>query len=310
MRVPSSLTNHCIKALSQSMDNGTMTVMARRLLPGYDLHKRTGIPKSVAIPNRNAASQIVRDIIDCQMFLDFVLLLFESSEIGNGIAGRKFAIPYLRQILSGVQAMGYLYDHGNRIFVENPNERKTRNWGTLKTQHEYTIAFLRIDIAGNTRLVRKYERSRIEQAYSGLREIIKNSVERRNGRIWSWDGDGGLAAFCYGNMHEAAALSGIEILHELFLYNRLSCPIEEGLDIRLAAHSGPVEYSDNDEIVQASDSVRKVAEIEHKHTQKNSITVSEVVKVMLEPLTSKQFTPPKDRGRSGLYSYRLRVGKE
>lgn len=307
MRIPNSLITHCVKALSQSMDNRTMTMLARRLLPGYDLHERTGIPKSVAIPNQNAARQIVSDIIACQMFLEFVLLLFEFSDRGAGIAGRKIAIPYLRQILNGVYQMGFIYDRSNRIFVENPSERKTRNWGTLRSHQEYTIGFLRIDIVGNTELVRNHSSGCIEEAYNKLRDIFISAIEKRNGRIWGWDGDGGLAAFCFGNMHESAVLSAIEVLHELFLFNSITCPVEDGIKVRLAAHSGPFEYTADTEKIQASDTVKKVNQIEHKHTGLNRVTISEVVKVMLEPLTARQFTEFKSTDKRVYYQYEVRA---
>ncbi|MBI9107722.1 MAG: adenylate/guanylate cyclase domain-containing protein [Spirochaetales bacterium] len=307
MRIPSSLITHCVRALSQSMDNRTMTMLARRLLPGYDLHDRTGIQKSVAIPNQNAARQVVRDIIACQMFLEFVVLLFEFSDRGNGIAGRKLAIPYLRQILNGVYQLGYLYDRSNRIFIENPSERKTRNWGTLKNHQEYTISFLRIDIVDNSKLVRNNSSGCIEEAYNNLRDIVIASVEKRNGRIWGWDGDGGLAAFCFGNMHESAVLSAIEVLHELFIFNSIFCSIEDGIGVRMAVHSGMFEYTTDTEQLQASDTVRKVNDLEHKHTGLNKITISEVVKVMLEPLTSNQFKDFKSSDKRIYYQYEVRV---
>ncbi len=303
MRVPNAILSSCEKALSQSMDNRTMIMLARRLLPGYDLHERTGIPSSVAIPNQNAARQIIRDIDRCQMFLDFVLLLIDFSDQGKGIAGRKISIPYLRQILNGVYKMGYIYDHSNRLFVENPSERKTRNWGTLKDNIEYTIAFLRIDIVGNTKMVRKYSRAEIEKAYETMRDLFINSVEKRNGRVWSWDGDGGLAAFCFGNMNESAALSAMDLLHELFIYNHSFCPIETGLQVRIAVHSGPFEYTSSNEELQNSETVKKVNEIEHKHTKTDHISVSRVVQVMLDTLTSKQFTEFTSSDRRAYYEY-------
>jgi hypothetical protein len=241
------------------------------------------------------------------MFLEFVLLLFESSDRGNGIAGRKLAIPYLRQILNGVYQMGFIYDRSNKIFVENPSERKTRNWGTLRTHQEYTISFLRIDIVGNTELVRSHSTGCIEEAYKNLRDIVISAVEKRNGRIWGWDGDGGLAAFCFGNMHESAVLSSIEILHELFMFNHISCPVEDGIKVRMAVHSGPFEYTADDEKLAASDTVKKVNELEHKHTGLNKITISEVVKVMLEPLTVNQFKDFKSSDKRVYYQYNVRT---
>jgi hypothetical protein len=307
MRIPNSIISYCVKALSRSMDNRTMTMLARRLLPGYDLHDRTGIPGSVAIPNQNAASQIVRDIIQCQLFLDFVLLLIDFSDQGKGIAGKKIAIPYLRQILNGVYQMGYIYDRSNRIFVENPKKRKTRNWGTLKKNQEYTITFLRIDIAGNTELVRKNTAGCIEDTYTALRDIVIDSVEKRNGRIWGWDGDGGLAAFCFGNMNESAVLCAMEILHELFIYNCVSCPVESGVQVRLAVHGGAFEYTPDPEELQNSETVKAVNEIEHKHTSLNHVSISHPVRVMLKPLTAQQFTGFRSKAGRDYYEYRLRV---
>ncbi|MDC7226468.1 MAG: hypothetical protein PQJ61_06865 [Spirochaetales bacterium] len=290
------------------MDNRTMILLVRRLLPGYNLHERTGIPSSVAIPNQNAARQIMSDIVKTNMFLDFVLLLIDFSDQGRGIAGRKISIPYLRQILNGIYQMGYIFDVSNKIFVENPNERKTRNWGTLKTGQEYTLAFLRVDIVGNTKMVRKHNAAELEKVYLSMRDILVNSVEKRNGRVWHWDGDGGLAAFIFGNMNESAVLSGMELLHELFLYNNLECPIEDGLNVRIAVHSGPFEYTSNNEIMQNSDTVKRVAELEHKHTSVNCLTISEPVKMMLETLTSKQFREFKTTNKRSYFEYRVRLG--
>lgn len=282
-------------------------MLTRRLIPGYDLHDRTGIPSSVAIPNQNAARQIIRDIIKCQMFPDFVLLLIDFSDQGKGIAGRKISIPYLKQIITGVYQMGFIYDRSNQIFVENPSERKTRNWGTLKDGNEYTIAFLRIDICGNTEIVRGNKSECIENAYVHMRDIFISSSEKRNGRVWSWDGDGGLAAFCFGNMNETATLSAIEILHELFLYNNTSCPIDEGVQVRIAVHSGPFEYTSNTEELYNSDTVKKVTEIEHKHTGTNRISISQAVKVMLETLTARQFFEFKSTDKRSYFEYEVRL---
>ena len=285
-----------------------MTMLARRLMPGYDLHARTGIQSSVAIPNQNAARQIMRDIIQHHMFLEFALLLIEFSDQGKGIAGRKISIPYLRQILNGVYQMGYIYDKSNQIFVENPAERKTRNWGTLKNNVEYTIAFLRIDIVGNTKIVRKHDAKQLDEVYLTMRDLLINSTEKRNGRVWSWDGDGGLAAFCFGNMNESAVLSGMEIMHDLFLYNHTQCPLEDGLNVRIAVHSGPFEYTSNNEELQNSDTVKRVAELEHKHTGKNCLTISQPVKMMLETLTSKQFLEIKSSNQRAYFEYKVRLG--
>jgi class 3 adenylate cyclase len=308
MRVPNKLFNLCVKALTQSMDIGVMTALARTFIPHYNLHERTGIPSSVAVPNREAANQIIKDMIRNETFLDFVLLLVKVGDQGH--KGRRFKIPYLRDIINGVIALGYLYDPENDMFIENQAERKTRNWGTLRQGVEYTITFLRIDIAGNSDLVRSHSEKEISQAYGTLREIVRSSVDRRDGRIWCWDGDGGLAAFFRGHKHQQAVLAGMEILHELFLYNHTINPLQEALKIRVAAHSGPFEYSEDEEALEDSETVSRVMYIEQELCEPGTMTVSEVVKMMLDSLILGRLTEFKDESFKRYYSYSLTMEEQ
>ncbi|MFW5714744.1 MAG: hypothetical protein ACOCXF_00025 [bacterium] len=301
-RIPNRLINYCVKALAQSMTINIMVALARQIIPHYDLHQKTGIPRSVAIPNITAAQQIVKDIIAHQAFLDFVLLLVKTSD--QGYMGRRYAIPYLRQLINGVIDQGYIYDSANDIFVENPQLRRTPNWGTLKDGHSYNFALLRLDIAGNSRLVKECDESTIESTYNDLREIVQLAVKKRNGRMWGWDGDGGLAAFFYGNKNQSAVLSGMEVLHELFIYNYTRNPLSQPLQIRTAVHSGPMEYSENEEDIRSADIVKQVEELEHSYTKAGSLSLSEVVMAMLDHLLLSQLEEKKVRGHRKFYVYR------
>jgi len=287
------------------MDTGVMVALARTFSPNYKLHDRTGIPTSVAVPNRTAATQIIKDMIAQETFLDFILLLVKTGDKGH--MGRRFKIPYMREIINGVIALGYLYDSENDIFIENSLQRQTRNWGALRRGVEYTIAFLRIDIVGNSELVRRYSPEKIRSTYDSMREIVRSAVDRRDGRIWSWDGDGGLAAFFRGNKHQSVVLSGIEIIHELFLYNNTGNPLDEPLKMRIAAHSGPFEYSPEEEALRNSETISRVMEIEHELCAPNSLTASEVIKMMLDASVLSLLNEFRDSSRKRYYSYTLKV---
>ena len=52
--------------------------------------------------------------------------------------------------------MFWLYDNNNKMFVEDSSIRISRNWGVLLEEEEYTFSFIRLDIVGNTKLVKKY----------------------------------------------------------------------------------------------------------------------------------------------------------
>jgi len=301
-RIPNRLITHCVKALAQSMTISVMVALARKILPDYDLYQRTGIPRSVAVPNITAARQILKDVIAYQAFLDFVLLLIKTSDQGH--MGKRYAIPYLRQIINGVIDLGYVYDSANDMFVENPQLRRTRNWGTLKSGHSYNFTFLRLDIAGNSQLVKDCEDSDIQQSYEELRDIVQQAVKKRNGRIWGWDGDGGLAAFFYGNKNQSAVLTGMEVLHELFLYNYTRNPLSRPLEVRTAVHSGTMDYSESEEDIRSSEVVKQVEELEHDYTKPGELSLSEVVTMMLDHLLLSRLEEKKVRGNRKYYVYR------
>lgn len=84
--------------------------------------------------------------------------------------------------------------------------QKLPTGGVLRNGSDYVISMLRLDIVGNTELVRKYSKTLIESTYSDLRQIVEMASDRRNGRIWSWEGDGGIIAFYFGNRNKFAAL--------------------------------------------------------------------------------------------------------
>ena len=307
VRIPHRLINFGVKALAQSMTTNVMVSLTRQIIQDYDLFERTGIPRSVAVPNVTAAQQVVKDIVAAESFLDFVLLLIRTSD--QGYMGRRYAIPYLRSLINGVIDMGYIYDSVNDMFVENPQLRRTRNWGTLKTGESYMFTFLRIDVVGNSELVRNCDAEKVNNCYDDLREIVKLSIGRRNGRMWGWDGDGGLASFFYGNKNQSAVLAAMEILHELFLYNNLRNPLDYPITVRIAVHNGPFVYSPDPEDLKTSDVIKQVEEIEHKLTAPGSLSISEVVQVMLEHTLLTQLVEKQSRGSRKYFVYSMKGGK-
>jgi hypothetical protein len=219
--------------------------------------------------------------------------------------GRKYPVSRLRDIIRGTYDMGYVFDSVNKIFVENPRYKRTRNWGVLEPGMEYTIALLRLDIVGNSGLVRRYPRRIVQTTYADLRAITNEVIGRRNGRIWTWEGDGGLVAFYFGNKHTSATLCAMEILHELFLYNRIRCPFGSPLQVRIGVHAGQFEYTDSKEALGKIDTVREVDVIQ-RNARPDTAQVSIVVKVMLDELLTSELEPVDGRKNTD-YRYRLRM---
>jgi hypothetical protein len=241
----------------------------------------------MVIPNRDAAKQIVSDISNDGRFFELIAMLINMHT--DGLRGKRFAISNLKEIIKEAQNNGYIYDTQNRIFVEDPLVRKTKNWGALVPGQEYTMAFLRIDIAGNSRMVREHPQEIIQYSYADLKNIVDRAQDRRNGRMWSWEGDGGLAAFYFGNKLHMALYSGMEILNELFIYNLVYNRLSEPIQVRIAVHMGMCEYTDDFEKIFKSDTIKKTIELESCHTKPNSMTVSSTIHMNIDPVFTRSF---------------------
>jgi len=301
--IKTHLKNTTVKALCESMTVRTMIQLVRECIQDYNLHEQTGFPQSISIPSADAAKQIVEDICKLKLFPQFVQLLIQAQNIG--FKGRKYPIAYLSYIIHGIQTHGYVFDSENHMFIEDSNLCKSLNWGVLREGVEYNMTFLRFDIAGNSRLVRSYPEKTIKKAYQGLFAIVSAAVEKRNGRVWNLQGDGGLIAFCFFRKDQSAVLSAVESLHELFLYNKLACPLNEPLKVRFAVHSGVYVFSNNTEAFKKNETIKELTEIEARYTKPDSITISNKVYISIDKRMADLFQSLKQQSHNTLFNYEL-----
>jgi class 3 adenylate cyclase len=175
----------------------------------------------------------------------------------------------------------------------------------LREGSQYEFSFLRADVVSNTALVRRHTAAQVSLVYADLRDLVQQIVEKRDGRIWNWEGDGGVVAFYFGAKNVMAALCGIEILLEVFLYNRLRNPLSESLSIRLAVHTGQAQFlSQTGQIT--SEALQRLETLEADQTEADSLTLSPVVYTNLGSKLSALFQAAQADDHSTVYRYRLR----
>jgi hypothetical protein len=272
MKLSSRLVSLCQQGIIDSMSVDLMVSFVRQIIQNYDLNKQTGIPDSIPIPKKDAAHQIMSDIKDERLLLEFVNLLVRTHL--EGYMGRTYNISNIRQILREMQNQGYIFDQEYKMFIENSDVQRTPNWGVLRDGIEYPLTFLRLDIAGNSAIVRDNHGTTVETAYTELRRIVETAVEKRNGRIWNWEGDGVLAAFYFSKKDMNATLAAMEITHELYIFNAMRCSLKTPLNVRIAIHSGLCNYSSNMDVIKKSDTIKKTIELESTCTPLNTVTIS------------------------------------
>jgi len=302
LRIGARLERYIVDALSHSMTVHVMERLASRIIPNYNLHERIGFPETVPVPQRDAAEQVVLDMKAEGYVPRFTELLIEVNQ--NGLMGRRIPIRFLQRIINEIEEMGYLYNQEYRIFMEGGQGARTPGWGILRQGQTYDLSFVKMDIVGNTKLVRKYPRSTIAKTYNWLKQTAGRIAENRNGRLWCWEGDGGLAAFNFNDKNIQATLAGIELLHELSLYNTFECPLKTPLEVRVAVHTGPCQYLEVTDDIQSA-TLRQLDAIESRYTEPNGLAVSPGVYFDLGTKLEKYFVPFRVSNEQFVYRYRL-----
>jgi class 3 adenylate cyclase len=283
-----------------------MIRFVRMVSPDYDIYKRSGYPKDSPIPTQDAASRIVIDMIRDGRYVDFVEHLIQIDS--GGFMGRRYDLRGLDDVIGGIIEHGYNYDKATGQFMENQKERISLNWGRLKGGDERHMTLLRLDIAGNSVLVKENPGNSIEKAYRDMRVIVTNAVVSRLGRLWSWEGDGALAAFMFGNKDKLAIFAGMEILHELFIYNKTGNPLNSPIRVRIGLNAGPVRYSHNMTDCLKGDAIKKVVELESK-TAPNSLAISRNLFMSLGQAMLSVFAAEQSSGSVHFRQYQANLEK-
>ncbi|MCL2411767.1 MAG: hypothetical protein FWC97_09020 [Treponema sp.] len=263
----------CRKCLHSSINVENMIRFAAMVNPDYDIYKRSGFREGHPIGSQDAAYRISVDMIQDGYYVDFVELLIRVNSFG--FMGSHFAFRGLDDVIGDVMQAGYNFDEATGQFFEDENQQITRSWGRLLDGDERQMAVIRMDIAGNSLLVRENPKPQIDKAYRLLREIIENTIISRLGRLWAWEGDGALGAFMLGNYSSMAIFAGMEILNEMFLFNKTKNPLNSNINLRLSVHSGNLVYSEDEIKCLKEDTVRKAMTLESKAAAPNSLVISE-----------------------------------
>jgi len=302
VKVQARLSSLFVSALSQSLPVELMQRVARMVIPGYDIYERSGFPAAIPMPRADAARHILKDFNQEGQFLKLIEALIQVTTQGN--MGREVRMLLLPRIIAEIEDQGLRYSTEKGMFVEAGEHERTMGWGTLREGRTYEFALLRIDVAGSSELVRRYTKEQVSSVYAMLRDMVTRFVEKREGRVWSWEGDGGLAAFYFIEKTIQATLCGMEIVHDLFLYNLLGRTLPEPLNLRLAVHAGPCRFLRSAKEA-AGDTMRRVELLESSYTPPGCLTVSPGVFTDLGSKLSPLFAPVPGPDNGTLFRYSL-----
>lgn len=155
-------------------------------------------------------------------------------------------------------------------------------WDSLFPDALGEFCFIAIDIVGHSILVKENPYEVFERIFDAFGDLVEKHVRINKGRLWSWAGDGGLAAFYEGKNISAKVKDAIQasfsILSSLENFNKkYAFPTNDKIKVRIAVHSGYARYRKSVARIHSKD-INFVCHLEHRCTHPNSISISEEVR--------------------------------
>ena len=271
--IPESLHIPLINLLASNFTTDEIDLLGKYFEPKFNSHFISGQPFGITLRPEIAAQTIVKFFAQKNQLDKLIVLIINSNE-NSSVIRRNVAIQGLAEFLQKMGGMGLIYDAASSAIIQKAGG-ESDNWGYLAEGTPYNFAFLSIDIAGNSIIQSKYPKQDIENVYENMFKIIEGNVKHYNGKIWTWAGDGGIAAFYLGNVIEDAVNAAINIQTRMIPFNLSSKRNKflEPIHLRIAAHQGPTTYKENKGSI-LSEAINYVAHLEKKGTAPDAVAIS------------------------------------
>jgi class 3 adenylate cyclase len=268
-----ALRNSVIEMLSKELSSDQIDEIGRFLLKNHSSHSSLGMGRHITLSPRKAAAVLIDECVEngCEEKLFKFLVELD----GEKLLGKIVEFEDIERVMSMLARSGYVYDpKKRRIRSMKESADELPNWGALKTGKQYEVSVGSIDIVGSSALVKKHGQRKMEKLYFEFWNLLRRVLSVYDGRIWSWQGDGGLVAFAFKRHQERAVLFALELQQLIKVFNmNPRKPIPEDIELRIGLDAGKVKYSDeNGRMI--SDTINYASHLEKAFTNPGGITIS------------------------------------
>ncbi len=153
-------------------------------------------------------------------------------------------------------------------YLVQPTSDSTSKHHPLKPGEVYDVAFLSLDLAGHSNIVRKYKHNPAlpQRMIKNFHDFSVRIANIYDGEIFAWRGDGGIFIFAGERYRERCLLTGIMLLNECEAFNldREKNPLSAPAALRIAANYALVRYPENKETF-SSDALNLAVKIQEQY---------------------------------------------
>lgn len=267
------LRKYLQELLVGSLNTDQMNDLARNVDPRFDITVVSGFGNKIVIPRQVAADCVISYFQKDDGLLRFIAFMI--SRDGQPASGGVIHLKSSDRIIKLLREKGWIFDSDQALFIKDQTGERTADWGFLQQGNEYSHVFSSIDIVMSSEFTRLNIREDVETTLVRFRRYIYEKVEKRDGRIWSWSGDGGISVFHGENAAMQSILSMIEILNFLPLFNisKNEMRAESDIRLRIGMHYGTAVYNSDVSRIKSPD-LDLAQTVEKNCANPNSIAVT------------------------------------
>ncbi len=295
-----------IECISNSLDIRMCNKIGKKIEPLFDIYKVSGISEKIVIQTMDAAKILIDYFFEKEKPYRLIDEIINANFFG--IDSYPITIYNLNVLLEEIEKMGYRYDKKLKRVVLIDKYNNLVNWGYLEENEEYHFCFVSIDIVENSKIVRKNNPQNISETYRYFYEILKNKITIRDGRIWIWEGDGGIIAFQGENAINRAVYALFDFVLSQPVINSIYNLLNKEIKYRIAINPGKAIFKNDIDKIR-SDELDRVRELE-KTTTPGYMIITKITWQSLNSSLQNLFKSIDSKDNEGLYYLHYKDGRE
>lgn len=167
-----------------------------------------------------------------------------------------------------------------------------RDWGTVRSGHEYTFGMMYIELDRQTTLKNKLSEGQLNSLMNSFQDYIERSVAPYWGKIWIWNDFGGLILFPYNGQKSEAPVVCLKLMLDRKIFSVEETKLDTILSYRIAFHIGNTVYKrkgDTGTIV--SKSINAIFHLGQKYLHEGQFYITEEALNLSHEGIRDSFTP-------------------
>ncbi len=273
MTLDVALEKDLVELLAGSFKAAQIEELGCLVLGSFDIYRLLNEQNHVTIPARRAAQLLVERCVKSGRCSELIHLLVETD--GTQFMGRRVKVEGIEPLLEKLPRSGLVYSYEKgRVIKRKDDPLELANWGSLRSGRSYDVTVMSVDVVGSSALARRVGAKRTTRVLFQFTRYLKSRLRDYNGRVWNWNGDGGIVAFTFKGHESRAVRFALDLQLGMPVFNsELDLPQDYDLALRVALDSGKVAFhSDTGAIV--SDVINFACHLEKSLVLPGSVGIS------------------------------------